>query len=76
MTLVERARDHAERMPVAFAPHGGGPWPFVDMGLPKSEVDELATYPASCRLRLTSQCQYLRLLSGVGSALRSSVGMS
>ncbi len=44
MTLVERARDHAERMPVAFAPHGGGPWPFVDMGMPKSEVDELATY--------------------------------
>jgi aromatic ring-opening dioxygenase catalytic subunit (LigB family) len=22
----------AKRMPVAFVPHGGGPWPFVDMG--------------------------------------------
>ncbi|MFP2908668.1 DODA-type extradiol aromatic ring-opening family dioxygenase [Pyxidicoccus sp. 3LFB2] len=22
-----------ERMPVVFMPHGGGPWPFVDMGI-------------------------------------------
>jgi aromatic ring-opening dioxygenase catalytic subunit (LigB family) len=22
-----------KRMPVAFIPHGGGPWPFVDMGI-------------------------------------------
>ena len=31
-------------MPVAFLPHGGGPWPFVDMGLDRKEVDELASY--------------------------------
>jgi aromatic ring-opening dioxygenase catalytic subunit (LigB family) len=36
-------------MPVAFAPHGGGPWPFVDMGMPKSEVDELAAYLRALR---------------------------
>ena len=31
-------------MPVAYIPHGGGPWPFVDMGLPRDEVDGLAKY--------------------------------
>jgi aromatic ring-opening dioxygenase catalytic subunit (LigB family) len=37
------------RMPVAFVPHGGGPWPFVDMGLPKADVDTLAGYLRSLR---------------------------
>lgn len=32
------------RMPVAFFPHGGGPWPFVDLGFPKRELDELEAY--------------------------------
>jgi len=32
------------RMPVTFLPHGGGPWPFVDMGLDPKEVNELAAY--------------------------------
>jgi aromatic ring-opening dioxygenase catalytic subunit (LigB family) len=31
-------------MPVVFIPHGGGPWPFVDMGLPPQDVDTLASY--------------------------------
>lgn len=31
-------------MPVAFVPHGGGPWPFVDLGLPAAEHDALAGY--------------------------------
>jgi aromatic ring-opening dioxygenase catalytic subunit (LigB family) len=31
-------------MPVAFVPHGGGPWPFVEMGLPREEVDDLKAY--------------------------------
>lgn len=32
-------------MPVAFLPHGGGPWPFVDVGLgEKAELDRLARY--------------------------------
>ena len=38
-----------ERMPVVFAPHGGGPWPFVDIGFPKKEVDALAEYLRSLR---------------------------
>lgn len=32
------------RMPVAFVPHGGGPWPFVEMGLDPAEKDALSAY--------------------------------
>lgn len=32
------------RMPVAYIPHGGGPWPFVDLGLDPAEVEALADY--------------------------------
>ena len=28
------------RTPAVYLPHGGGPWPFVDMGLPKAEIWE------------------------------------
>jgi len=31
-------------MPTVFIPHGGGPWPFVDLGLDRREHDELADY--------------------------------
>lgn len=31
-------------MPVAFVPHGGGPWPFVEMGLDPAEKDALSAY--------------------------------
>jgi aromatic ring-opening dioxygenase catalytic subunit (LigB family) len=37
-------------MPVAFIPHGGGPWPFVEMGLPPDEVNGLKEYLQSVRL--------------------------
>ena len=36
--------EKSARMPVAFVPHGGGPWPFVDLGLPREEIDPLASY--------------------------------
>jgi len=42
-------KDVRTRMPVAFIPHGGGPWPFVEMGLPKDEVEKLAAYTRSLR---------------------------
>ncbi len=32
------------RMPVVYLPHGGGPWPFVDIGMDKGEHDALAGY--------------------------------
>jgi aromatic ring-opening dioxygenase catalytic subunit (LigB family) len=31
-------------MPVVFVPHGGGPWPFVEIGFPKDDVKRLADY--------------------------------
>jgi aromatic ring-opening dioxygenase catalytic subunit (LigB family) len=37
------------RMPVVFVPHGGGPWPFVEMGLDRAEIDDLAAYLRSVR---------------------------
>ena len=38
------------RMPVVFVPHGGGPWPFVELGLgSRAEQDELAVYLRSVR---------------------------
>jgi len=34
-----------QRMPVAFIPHGGGPWPFVDLGWgDKASEQKLAAY--------------------------------
>jgi aromatic ring-opening dioxygenase catalytic subunit (LigB family) len=35
----------ADRMPVVYIPHGGGPWPFVDTGIgAQAELDALAAY--------------------------------
>jgi aromatic ring-opening dioxygenase catalytic subunit (LigB family) len=36
-------------MPVVFIPHGGGPWPFVDVGFPREDVEDLAAYLRSVR---------------------------
>jgi len=35
---------NTQRLPVVFLPHGGGPFSYVDMGLPASEVEGLAAY--------------------------------
>src|SRR4051812_41616924 len=40
-----RARPPHGRMPVVYLPHGGGPWPFVDLGFgERAELDSLAAY--------------------------------
>jgi aromatic ring-opening dioxygenase catalytic subunit (LigB family) len=39
----------AEKMPVVFLPHGGGPWPFVDMGWDLKDADALAAYLKSVK---------------------------
>lgn len=31
-------------LPTVYVPHGGGPWPFVEMGMPRADVDALAGY--------------------------------
>ena len=39
-----------ERLPVVFVPHGGGPWPFVELGFgDKVETAALAAYLRSIR---------------------------
>jgi aromatic ring-opening dioxygenase catalytic subunit (LigB family) len=41
---------HTHRLPVAYLPHGGGPWPFVDLGMgAPAELDALATYLRSLK---------------------------
>ena len=38
------------RLPVVYVPHGGGPWPFVELGFgSKDELTALATYLRSLR---------------------------
>jgi aromatic ring-opening dioxygenase catalytic subunit (LigB family) len=46
MVMSESNQENAfHRMPVVFLPHGGGPWPFVDLPFgSKSELDALAKY--------------------------------
>ena len=41
------------RLPTVFLPHGGGPWPFVEMGLDRAEVADLTRYLQSVA-RLTT----------------------
>ena len=39
-----------KRTPVVYLPHGGGPWPFVDVGFgERGELDALASYLRSIR---------------------------
>lgn len=33
-----------DTMPTVYLPHGGGPWPFVDLGLSASETEPLRAY--------------------------------
>jgi aromatic ring-opening dioxygenase catalytic subunit (LigB family) len=51
------------RLPVIYLPHGGGPWPFVDMGLPKRDVDSLAGYLRELRHLPASQPKALLVIS-------------
>ncbi|MEZ4300372.1 MAG: class III extradiol ring-cleavage dioxygenase [Polyangiaceae bacterium] len=45
----KQAAKTSDRMPVVFVPHGGGPWPFVDLGMDAHDVEELTTYLQSVR---------------------------
>jgi aromatic ring-opening dioxygenase catalytic subunit (LigB family) len=43
--MSDQAQAGVSRMPVVFLPHGGGPWPFVDVGFgTRDELDGLAAY--------------------------------
>lgn len=41
---AQAAAGKSPRMPVVFLPHGGGPWPFVELGMPRAELDGMAAY--------------------------------
>jgi aromatic ring-opening dioxygenase catalytic subunit (LigB family) len=60
-------------MPVAFIPHGGGPWPFVDTGLPRDEVDDLARYLRSVSAVPPVRPSALLIISGHWEAAKPSV---
>jgi len=47
------------RMPVVYIPHGGGPWPFVEMGLSKRDIETLATYLRNLRTDLPTPAALL-----------------
>ncbi len=49
ITRGEKSMTSEGRMPVVFLPHGGGPWPFVDLGMDRAELDGLSAYLRSVR---------------------------
>jgi len=51
------------RMPTAFIPHGGGPWPFVEMGLDRRELTELADFLRALPATLPEPPKALLVLS-------------
>jgi aromatic ring-opening dioxygenase catalytic subunit (LigB family) len=52
-------------MPVVFVPHGGGPWPFVEVGFgDRAELDELAAYLRSVREVPRTSPKALLVISG------------
>jgi aromatic ring-opening dioxygenase catalytic subunit (LigB family) len=54
-----------DRMPVVFVPHGGGPWPFVDMGgmLSKRDDESLRSYLVGLPEQLPSRPKALLVIS-------------
>jgi len=54
-----------KRMPVVFVPHGGGPWPFVDLGnfLDGREFDVLAGYLRGLAAQLPERPQAMLVIS-------------
>ncbi len=51
------------RMPAVFVPHGGGPWPFVDMGMPARELESLRAYLEDLPRQLPARPKALLVVS-------------
>ena len=52
------------RMPVVYAPHGGGPWPFVELGFgTKEELEALRSYLVSLASLTTEPPRALLVVS-------------
>ncbi len=54
-----------KRMPVAFVPHGGGPWPFIDMSgfMAQRDVDALKAYLVNLPRELPTRPTALLIVS-------------
>lgn len=61
------------RMPVVFLPHGGGPWPFVDLGMDRGEVEQLSAYLRAVRALPGSQPSALLVISAHWEEARPTV---
>jgi aromatic ring-opening dioxygenase catalytic subunit (LigB family) len=61
---AKRTTGQGARMPTVYVPHGGGPWPFVDVGFgAKSELDALAAYLRSLHQLPKSKPKALLVIS-------------
>jgi aromatic ring-opening dioxygenase catalytic subunit (LigB family) len=57
-------RRAAPRMPVLYIPHGGGPWPFVELGFgERREIDALAGYLRSIAGALPARPRAMLVIS-------------
>lgn len=61
------------RMPVMYVPHGGGPWPFVEMGLDRNELQPLAEYLRGLPQALPSKPTALLVISAHWEARQPTV---
>jgi aromatic ring-opening dioxygenase catalytic subunit (LigB family) len=56
--------NQSPRFPVVYLPHGGGPWPFVEMAIgSQTERDEMATYLRDLGAVLPSQPKAVLVIS-------------
>ena len=53
------------RQPALYVPHGGGPWPFVELGsfIPKRDIETLRAYLANLPATLPSKPRALLVIS-------------
>lgn len=43
-TEARRMNTSSNRTPAVYLPHGGGPWPFVDLGMDRAQLGALSDY--------------------------------
>ncbi|MBL8743613.1 MAG: dioxygenase, partial [Myxococcales bacterium] len=56
--------NQSSRFPVVYLPHGGGPWPFVEMAIgSQAERDEMASYLRGLATTLPSQPRAVLVIS-------------
>ncbi len=67
-------KNQSPRFPVVYLPHGGGPWPFVEMRIgSQAERDEMAAYLRGLGTLLPSQPKAVLVISAHWEAARPTV---